>query len=172
MERRDYPTAGDGRPAGLPAEPVYLDYNATTPVDARVAEAARPYWDQWFGNPSSDHAYSERPRQAALFGLALVFTKEPGVLVYALATGLWALLLVARREGTVPEKLRRLARAWPLSLPLAAFGGFMVFRLRGGVDPLWHNFGHVSLLDTFTTFRLLDQSFIGQLLGIFALQFA
>lgn len=114
----------------------------------------------------------ERPRQAALFGLALVFTKEPGVLLYALATGLWALILVARREGTVPEKLRRLARAWPLSLPLAAFGGFMVFRSRGGVDPLWHNFGHVSLLDTFTTFRLLDQSFIGQLLGIFVLQFA
>ena len=114
----------------------------------------------------------ERPRQAALFGLALVFTKEPGVLLYALATGLWALISVARREGTVPEKLRRLARAWPLSLPLAAFGGFMVFRSRGGVDPLWHNFGHVSLLDTFTTFRLLDQSFIGQLLGIFVLQFA
>jgi cysteine desulfurase len=54
----------DGRPAGWPGEPVYLDYNATTPVDARVAEAARPYWDQWFGNPSSAHAYGEQPRQA------------------------------------------------------------------------------------------------------------
>ncbi len=57
-------TASNGRPAGLPGEPVYLDYNATTPVDARVAEAARPYWDQWFGNPSSDHAYGEQPRRA------------------------------------------------------------------------------------------------------------
>jgi len=54
----------DGRPAGWPGEPVYLDYNATTPVDARVAAAARPYWDQWFGNPSSAHAYGEQPRQA------------------------------------------------------------------------------------------------------------
>jgi cysteine sulfinate desulfinase/cysteine desulfurase-like protein len=38
----------------------------TTPQrrSTRVAEAARPYWDQWFGNPSSDHAYGERPRQA------------------------------------------------------------------------------------------------------------
>jgi cysteine desulfurase len=64
MQRVDPGAAGDGRPVGWPGEPVYLDYNATTPVDARVAEAARPYWDQWFGNPSSDHAYGERPRQA------------------------------------------------------------------------------------------------------------
>src|SRR6266536_6574006 len=64
MERVHAGTAGDGRPAGWRDEPVYLDYNATTPVDARVAEAARPYWDQWFGNPSSGHAYGEQPRQA------------------------------------------------------------------------------------------------------------
>src|SRR5262249_39120350 len=65
MVREDHPAAADdGRPAGWPGEPVYLDYNATTPVDARVAEAARPYWEQWFGNPSSGHAYAERPRQA------------------------------------------------------------------------------------------------------------
>jgi len=65
MVREDHPgAADDGRPAGWPGEPVYLDYNATTPVDARVAEAARPYWEQWFGNPSSGHAYAERPRQA------------------------------------------------------------------------------------------------------------
>ena len=65
MERVHAGTAGDGRPAGWRDEPVYLDYNATTPVDARVAAAAaRPYWDQWFGNPSSGHAYGEQPRQA------------------------------------------------------------------------------------------------------------
>jgi len=55
---------GDGRPAGWRDEPIYLDYNATTPVDARVAKAARPYWDRWFGNPSSAHAYAEQPRKA------------------------------------------------------------------------------------------------------------
>jgi cysteine desulfurase len=65
MVREDHPgAADDGRSAGWPGDPVYLDYNATTPVDARVAEAARPYWEQWFGNPSSGHAYAERPRQA------------------------------------------------------------------------------------------------------------
>jgi cysteine desulfurase len=64
MERVHAGTAGDGRPVGWRDEPVYLDYNATTPVDARVAEAARPYWDQWFGNPSSAHAFGEQPRHA------------------------------------------------------------------------------------------------------------
>lgn len=56
--------ASAGRPARWPELPVYMDYNATTPVDARVAEAARPYWEDWFGNPSSDHAYGDQPRQA------------------------------------------------------------------------------------------------------------
>jgi cysteine sulfinate desulfinase/cysteine desulfurase-like protein len=64
MERVNPGTAGEGRPAGWRDEPVYLDCNATTLVDARVAEAARPYWDQWFGNLSSSHLYGEQPRQA------------------------------------------------------------------------------------------------------------
>ncbi|MBP1620183.1 MAG: selenium donor protein/cysteine desulfurase NifS,TIGR03402 [Acidobacteria bacterium] len=44
------------------AEPfVYLDYNATTPVDPRVIEAMRPALASLFGNPSSGH----RPGRAA-----------------------------------------------------------------------------------------------------------
>ncbi len=33
--------------------PIYLDYNATTPVDPRVVEAMLPYLQTHFGNPSS-----------------------------------------------------------------------------------------------------------------------
>ena len=40
----------------MPA-PIYLDYNATTPVDPAVVEAMAPFWGQHFGNPSSNHAY-------------------------------------------------------------------------------------------------------------------
>ncbi len=37
---------------------IYLDYNATTPVDPRVVEAMIPAYTQHFGNPSSrTHAY-------------------------------------------------------------------------------------------------------------------
>lgn len=43
---------------------IYLDYNATTPVDPRVAEAMTPYLREYHGNPSSTHAFGRRTRQA------------------------------------------------------------------------------------------------------------
>jgi cysteine desulfurase len=49
---------------GLAGGPVYLDYNATTPVDPRVVEGMRPYLADWFGNPSSGHAYATEPKAA------------------------------------------------------------------------------------------------------------
>ena len=36
---------------------IYLDYNATTPIDPVVAEAMQPFLFQYFGNPSSSHAF-------------------------------------------------------------------------------------------------------------------
>jgi len=39
--------------------PIYLDYNATTPIDPQVAEAMLPYLHQHFGNPSSSHDYGQ-----------------------------------------------------------------------------------------------------------------
>jgi cysteine desulfurase len=49
---------------GLSKGPIYLDYNATTPVDPRVVEAALPYLTEHFGNPSSTHHYGHAARQA------------------------------------------------------------------------------------------------------------
>ncbi len=36
-------------------DPIYLDYNATTPIDPKVAQAMLPYIHQHYGNPSSSH---------------------------------------------------------------------------------------------------------------------
>ena len=44
--------------------PIYLDYNATTPVAPEVAEAIQPFLDSAFGNPSSSHAYGQFAREA------------------------------------------------------------------------------------------------------------
>lgn len=45
-------------------KPIYLDYNATTPVDPRVVEAMVPYLCEHFGNPSSAHSYGYDAHQA------------------------------------------------------------------------------------------------------------
>lgn len=44
--------------------PVYLDYNATTPLDGRVLDAMLPYLGARFGNPSSRHEYGRQARAA------------------------------------------------------------------------------------------------------------
>jgi cysteine desulfurase len=66
--------------------PIYLDYNATTPLDPAVLAAMRPYLETHFGNPSSGHVYgataragveTARAQVAALLGCApdeVVFT--------------------------------------------------------------------------------------------------
>ncbi len=43
---------------------VYLDFAATTPVDARVIEAMLPYFGELFGNPSSVYTQARTARQA------------------------------------------------------------------------------------------------------------
>jgi cysteine desulfurase len=43
---------------------IYLDYNATTPTDPRVAEAMGPFLSGFYGNPSSDHRAGRAARRA------------------------------------------------------------------------------------------------------------
>ncbi len=44
--------------------PVYLDYNATTPIAPEVAEAMKPFLEEYFGNPSSSHSYGIKTKMA------------------------------------------------------------------------------------------------------------
>jgi cysteine desulfurase len=44
--------------------PIYLDYNATTPVDPAVVEAMLPFLTDHWGNPSSTHPYGRTAREA------------------------------------------------------------------------------------------------------------
>lgn len=44
--------------------PIYLDYNATTPILKEVANEMAPYLYEFFGNPSSNHAFGVKARLA------------------------------------------------------------------------------------------------------------
>ena len=64
---------------------IYLDYNATTPIDPRVAQVMEPYLYGSFGNPSSAHAYGIEARKAvekARRQVADLLGCQPGEVVF------------------------------------------------------------------------------------------
>lgn len=69
----------------MPTLPIYLDHNATTPVDPRVADAMAPFLRDHFGNPSSSHAHGRVARQAvdtAREHVANLLGARPGEVVF------------------------------------------------------------------------------------------
>jgi len=46
------------------SNPIYLDYNATTPIAPEAKKVMLPYLESEFGNPSSSHPYGLRGKQA------------------------------------------------------------------------------------------------------------
>jgi cysteine desulfurase len=66
-------------------KPIYLDYNATTPVDPIVGEAMVPYFRERFGNPSSSHVYGKEAHEAvdlARSQVAACIGAEPDEIVF------------------------------------------------------------------------------------------
>lgn len=43
---------------------IYLDHNATTPVDPEVADVMKPFWGAQFGNPSSGYPLGQSAKRA------------------------------------------------------------------------------------------------------------
>jgi cysteine desulfurase len=65
--------------------PIYLDYNATTPIAPEVAAAIRPFLEREFGNPSSEHPYGRRAHAAveeARAQVASLLGCAPGEVVF------------------------------------------------------------------------------------------
>ena len=66
-------------------EPIYLDYNATTPIDPRVANVMKPFLTQSFGNPSSSHWFGVGSRKAILIArkqVAALLNCKPEEIVF------------------------------------------------------------------------------------------
>ncbi|MFZ2541109.1 MAG: cysteine desulfurase family protein [Gallionella sp.] len=70
--------------------PIYLDYNATTPVAPEVVDAIQPFLVEHFGNPSSSHVYGLSARQAVANARAsvaeLIHTKQNEIVFTGSAT--------------------------------------------------------------------------------------
>ena len=67
------------------SRPIYLDYNATTPVDPTVLQAMLPYLREQFGNPHSTHAYGSVAHMAvetAREQVASLIGARPGEIVF------------------------------------------------------------------------------------------
>lgn len=64
---------------------IYLDYNATTPIDPEVVAAMKPYLENQFGNPSSNHVFGAEARMAiekARAQVAALINCHPSELVF------------------------------------------------------------------------------------------
>jgi len=94
--------------------PIYLDYNATTPIAPEVAVAIRPWLETDFGNPSSSHAYGQRAHAAvakARTAVATLIGAQAAEIVFtgnATEANNLALLGVAR---ALPEKRHMIVSA-------------------------------------------------------------
>jgi len=64
---------------------IYLDYNATTPIDPVVLQAMEPFYQSHFGNPSSNHRLGQYNRQAidlAREQVAALVGCQPGEIIF------------------------------------------------------------------------------------------
>lgn len=92
--------------------PIYLDYNATTPLDPAVIEAMLPYFHEHYGNPSSTHRLGkdahdavERARQQ----VAELLGAQPDEIVF---TGGGTEASNLALKGSVFVKLRGIFGRW------------------------------------------------------------
>lgn len=93
-------------------DPIYLDYNATTPLDPAVVEAMLPYLQTHFGNPSSTHAYGVKAHVAvdqARAQVAALIGAEPDEIVF---TGGGSEASNHALKGAVFQKLRGWFGRW------------------------------------------------------------
>lgn len=144
---------------------IYLDHNATTPVAPEVVEAMIPYLRSEFGNPSSDHVFGRRARQAldeARASVASLIGAEPDEVIFTsggteannLAIRGSASAAPSTRDRIVTSTVEHPATSAPLAL-LGASGwrltrvpvaGSGVLDLDAGLDALGDDVALVTVM--------------------------
>jgi len=109
----------------------------------------------------------------AVVGTALVFSKETGVMLYALVLGCWCLWSMRRSGERIETRLRGLGAAWPAAIPLAAFGAYVAFYeiWEPGQPAIWTAAIDTPLVQQFLVPRI-NSYLLSYLALIFVLNFA
>lgn len=99
---------------------VYLDYNATTPLDPRVRDAMLPWMGPLYGNPSSRHGFGQQAREAverARAQVAALIGARPTDMVFAASGSEADNAVIASATGLHPspgaEPAAAGSRGWP-----------------------------------------------------------
>ena len=108
-----------------------------------------------------------------MVGLAMAFTKETGVLLYAVLLGCYAVWFVLRAPGSARSRVMSLVRLIPLGVPGFAFGAYLLYRrtLSNGVV-LWRTSTTDEPLLSQLLVPRLDLYLISYLAIMFVLNFA
>lgn len=124
------------------ARPVYLDHNATTPLDPRVRDAMLPWLGERHGNPSSIHSFGQAAREAveaAREEVAALLGVKPAEVIFT-ASGTEAnnaVILGAGRRSGFAGRLVISAFEHPsvrAAADLVESAGMEVVRVRPGAD--------------------------------------
>lgn len=143
--------------------PIYLDYNATTPVDPRIIEAMEPFLRTHFGNPaSSSHVWgwsAERAAQKSRQQIADLLSCETADIFFtsgSTESNNWALrgaieqhlletpnekfhiLTSATEHSSVLKPLMQLQKLFPIELeilPVNSFGTVEVEKVKQRIKP-------------------------------------
>ena len=110
---------------------------------------------------------------AAAAGTLLCFSKETGVLAYALMVGLYAAVDAMGDAGTVRARLRRFLPSLAiLAIPLVLFAGHLAWwSAVHGRSAVWKHQWQTAPSDGFNFFDLSEPIFQGYAAGIFVLGF-
>ena len=137
--------------------PIYLDFNATTPVAPEVAAAMRPWMDEQFGNPSSSHVYGQQAQKAVAKAresvAALIGAQAREIVFTGSATEANNLALLGVARAMPPNKRHLIVSAiehpavmqpalhlreegWDLTvLPVDGYGHIVLDDLRAALRP-------------------------------------
>lgn len=125
-------------------KPVYLDYNATTPIDPDVLDAMLPYLSGDYGNPSSSYELGRRARSAietARAQVASLIGAEPDEIIFT--SGGTEASNIAIRSGARRDGVRRSIVTTNIEHPatdaccaVLAQDGFDIRRIKANADGL------------------------------------